>query len=226
MIQSAFDYIKLYLSHCMNEIHSYMATKTGRTINWNNFDGKSEQTIEYDARDRIILKGWSDHNICGNLRIMGSFIKLNMYSYYNLGNLRVERNYDREILETKIYYPHGSPRCETWQKIKYDGGCHRDNAPAIINYYDTGQISSESWRQDQLRHRIDGPAVIKYYRSGQIKSQSWWYHGQRHRDNGPATIAYLPDGNLQYKSYWVKNDRLYVERPIRYRPSRYIFSHH
>lgn len=125
---------------------------------------------------------------------------------YRSGIPRIEHILLNSKTETKTYYPTGVLR-NIKRSIK-GHDCHCDNAPALISYYKTGQISSESWRQKQKCHRIDGPAVTKYYPNGKIKKESWWYNGERHRDNNPATIAYRPDGSVQYTSWWYHGTHL------------------
>lgn len=50
--------------------------------------------------------------------------------------------------------------------FNYSGKIHREHKPAIISYYENGEIRKEEYRlYDNLR-RNDGPAWIKYYDNG------------------------------------------------------------
>ena len=58
------------------------------------------------------------------------------------------------------------------------------------------------------KHREDGPAVTDYYKSGKIKIQEWYLNGKLHREDGPAFIKRFPNGRLEYEK-WYLNGQLH-----------------
>ena len=51
---------------------------------------------------------------------------------------------------------------------------HREDGPAYINYFLTGEIESEQYYQNNVYHRIDGPAFIGYDRDGTILRERYY----------------------------------------------------
>lgn len=51
---------------------------------------------------------------------------------------------------------------------------HNTNGPAIILYYENGNIGREAWCQNGKYHRHDGPAIIFYDINGTIQKEEWW----------------------------------------------------
>jgi len=56
-------------------------------------------------------------------------------------------------------------------------------------------------------HRKDAPAVIEYYEDGQIAGEFWHINNRRHRADGPAAIYFNKDGSISYKEYWIDGKR-------------------
>ena len=54
----------------------------------------------------------------------------------------------------------------------------------------------DSWFKKDRWHRLNGPAIIEYYDNGQISVVCWYYQGScRRSDGGPIEIVYDKDGN-------------------------------
>lgn len=58
--------------------------------------------------------------------------------------------------------------------------------PHITYYDDRVTIESESWFYNGGLHREDGPACIQYREDGTIWREAWHQHGNMHRLDGPA----------------------------------------
>ena len=59
-----------------------------------------------------------------------------------------------------------------------------------------------------IRHREDGPALIVYYESGNINYEHYYINGQRHREDGPAVINYNEDGSVSSEYYSINGIRI------------------
>ena len=89
------------------------------------------------------------------------------------------------------------------KKIKSENG----NYKKIYYYdAEETKISSKFYynSKDKL-HREDGPAEIWYYESGEIMNELYYINGKRHRLNGPAVIWYNRSGEIEYKYYYINN---------------------
>lgn len=91
---------------------------------------------------------------------------------------------------------------------------HRENGPAIIDYYDTGEIHMEQWYINDSIHRDNAPAIIKYDKKGHKIGYMWWNHGLRHREDGPAVMCYNEDGECIEKEYFWNYNKItdFVEK--------------
>lgn len=78
-------------------------------------------------------------------------------------NYNDHKIYDHKSCKTEYYY----------LNFQY----HRTDGPAIITYYESGQISHEYYYLNGQRHRIDGPAYIEYDESGKIKNERHYING-------------------------------------------------
>jgi len=59
------------------------------------------------------------------------------------------------------------------------GQIHRENdLPAVIWYYNNGNIEEECWHQNGEIHRIGGSAVICYHEDGSINLEEWYLNGE------------------------------------------------
>lgn len=78
-----------------------------------------------------------------------------------------------------------------------DEKTHRDNKPAIITYYENGNLQSEAWVRYDNYYRDDNlPAFIRYDDNGNISLSIWYKDGQVHCEDGPGRIIYNPDGTI------------------------------
>lgn len=89
-------------------------------------------------------------------------------------------------------------------EYRYEGIRHREDGPAVVQYYKDGNKKYEAWSINNRPHREDGPAKIWYYENGNKEIEEWWIDNELHREDGPATIEYYENGNKQYES-WYKN---------------------
>ena len=61
----------------------------------------------------------------------------------------------------------------------------------VISYYDDGKsIYQKEWFLNGKLHKEDGPAVIGYYLSGDIEYEVWYLNGNEHRTDGPSYVEY------------------------------------
>lgn len=63
---------------------------------------------------------------------------------------------------------------------------------------------SEWFNENGLRHRdSDLPAIISYYNNGEIDYMDFYQHGMRHRDEDlPAFVIYNRDGSIAREAWW------------------------
>ena len=97
---------------------------------------------------------------------------------------------------------------ETYKKP--NGLLHREDGPAVIVYYENGNIKSEEYYIDGERHREDGPTQISYYSDGLISEVSYFLNGIRHRDQAPAIQTFYNNGKKSSELYYI-NNRLHRE---------------
>jgi hypothetical protein len=74
-----------------------------------------------------------------------------------------------------------------------------DGSPRRIEYYKNGTTTS--------RHRNDGPAVQEWYRNGTLKYELWAVNGKYHREDGPAVSHYHSGGLLVEEGYYLQGER-------------------
>ena len=96
-----------------------------------------------------------------------------------------------------------------YERVWYKNGkIHRDNDPADIVYYESGQIQYEEWYKNGELYRENGPPKICYYENGQIDFEQWYKNGKIHRDNDPADIVYYESGQIKNET-WYKNGKIH-----------------
>jgi hypothetical protein len=54
---------------------------------------------------------------------------------------------------------------------------HRKAGPAMVEYYENGNISTEIYYYNERIHRIDGPAWVSYNKEGGIYYKYFFFHG-------------------------------------------------
>ena len=74
---------------------------------------------------------------------------------------------------------------------------HREDGPALTEYFFSGNPSREYWVKHGIKHRDNAPAVIAYYQNGEKEYVCWYRNGKIHRDDGPALIHYDRDGRVE-----------------------------
>ena len=52
-------------------------------------------------------------------------------------------------------------------------------------------------------HREDGPAIREFYDNNELDYKAYYKNGKRHRINGPAIIVFSNDGRLCYNAYYI-----------------------
>ena len=80
-----------------------------------------------------------------------------------------------------------------WEK---DGYLHRQDGPALIQFYESGQVKRELYYLNGVLQREGEPANILYFESGAVKAVAWHMRGLLHRCGGPAVILYGPEGDV------------------------------
>ena len=85
-----------------------------------------------------------------------------------------------------------------------DDKYHRLDGPAIINYYENGQIEKEEYYINGLLYRENGPSIVRYYRNGDKAEEHWSY------ENGikKQTSLYYRNGNLKCQFYFNNKNEL------------------
>ena len=99
------------------------------------------------------------------------------------------------------YHDNGRVKKEEWCKGDYV--YHRPgNAPAVVEYFESGKIRYEAWYVDDRCHRAGGgPAYILYFENGQIQEKKWIEDGKLHRVDAPVVITYFEDGSIKERKY-------------------------
>lgn len=105
---------------------------------------------------------------------------------------------------TNDHYASGRPRYVRYFKEESMETPHRENGPALIQYYDMegSPLLNESYFVDGISHRTDGPADIMYYPNGNIIEEVYLVDGECHRLGEPASTKYDENGNITYKAYY------------------------
>ena len=63
-------------------------------------------------------------------------------------------------------------KTETWNR---HGKTHRLNGPAVTHLsYETGNLQVKFWKNDDKVNRKDGPAIIRYYENGNVMVETWY----------------------------------------------------
>lgn len=73
----------------------------------------------------------------------------------------------------------------------------------IEYYYGTMVPKRVSYFLKNEKHNLRGPAVINYYESGNVKSHLYYINGVSHRrGRNPASIEYYEDGSIKSTRYF------------------------
>lgn len=91
--------------------------------------------------------------------------------------------------------------------------------PSIVTNPDG--TKTVSWRQNGHLHRDNGPAVIEYWSSGVVKSTAWYQDGEYYRDNGLVVTEYTPDGAISSET-WLTDGHTSHQPPVDVREAMFI----
>ena len=81
---------------------------------------------------------------------------------------------------------------------------HREDGPAVEEWYENGQKSLESYVINNNFHREDGPAIIEWYENGQKIREAYYINDKRHREDGPAIQKWFENGKIEHEAYYIK----------------------
>lgn len=89
---------------------------------------------------------------------------------------------------------------------------HREDKPAIIEYYKNGTVMAKHWKYNDNYLRVNGSSLVTYHKNGRIKNEAWLDGDTYHRLEAPTLITYDENGNVIDKQYWWhgKNINKYV----------------
>ena len=118
--------------------------------------------------------------------------------------LYCEKTYRNGKLRSVCYY-----KDETKQKL------HREDGPAITQYYENGNKKYDKYFIEGKLHREDGPAITQYYENGNKKYDKYFIEGKLHREDGPAIICYRENGSKEYEEYYKTGERHRIDGPSR-----------
>ena len=82
-----------------------------------------------------------------------------------------------------------------------------DEMSKVVYCNSSGRIYVEYYYEEDKLHREDGPAVIAYYESGNKKLGSYYLNGKLHREDGPAVIWYSQSGEI-FDDYYINGEYL------------------
>tara|TARA_R110002049_G_scaffold28977_1_gene98610 strand:+ start:3633 stop:4415 length:783 start_codon:yes stop_codon:yes gene_type:complete len=81
-------------------------------------------------------------------------------------------------------------------------------------WYPSGQLKTEIWRDGDNRHRDGLPSHREWYPNGQLKEEKWYSHDTLYNEHGPSMREWYEDGQLKEERYISGSD--YVENgPVR-----------
>jgi antitoxin component YwqK of YwqJK toxin-antitoxin module len=102
----------------------------------------------------------------------------------------------------ELYYPDGTLQMRTY----YDDNNqpHREDGPAIEEFYKNGAIKHRTWYIRGKQHRDDGPAHEWFRKNGTLSHHTWYNHGKTERIDGPIEERFYKDGNLLSR-VWSQN---------------------
>ena len=69
-------------------------------------------------------------------------------------------------------------------------------------------------------HKEDGPAYIHFYNTGQLCSVGYYRNGDLHKEDGPAAISYSKSGDVDCTMYAISGKIITPMQFNRYRDSK------
>ena len=97
---------------------------------------------------------------------------------------------------------------------KLNGQKHREDGPAIQEWYEDEQKFIEEYFIKNEYHREDGPAIQEWHENGKVFRQLYYLHDKMHREDGPAAIYYKKNGKI--------GNTIYCLNDIRYNREEWI----
>ena len=89
-------------------------------------------------------------------------------------------------------------------------------------YPGTKKKYGEYYELNDKRHREDGPASICYYESGNIECEYYYINGKSHREDNPAVIYYYENGNIKREYYYINDKKLTKQEFDKYKRKRHL----
>lgn len=131
--------------------------------------------------------------------------------YYAV-NGKLHSYYDDE----PSYIAYNSEGIVICRKHYKNGVLHNTRGPAVIYYYDNGQLHYMWFMRNGKIHRSNIlPAIIEYYMNGSLCSESFYTNGFENRlYSKPSTIEYYPNGIIKKKYYYVNGELFNENGPI------------
>jgi len=84
-----------------------------------------------------------------------------------------------KIEKSVDYYNNGNIWHEGWHKEGNEYQCHREDGPAYVVYYYSGEKEFEVWCVHNKKHKVDGPAFISYNKDGTVRFEKYYINGER-----------------------------------------------
>ena len=171
------------------------------------------------VNDKGNVKSFAEMSISGFMPILSSFTSVEdglafiesfkpgfrytpYFAEFVNSKIKVIEKENKTVYKLGDYKYIKHPNAEVWYHKKQ---LHREDGPAIIEYYEDGKIKIEKYIINNNQHREDGPAIIEYYEDGKIKIEKYIINDKLYRENGPAIITYSKNGNIKEEEYLINN---------------------
>lgn len=100
---------------------------------------------------------------------------------------------------TQLNYKNGKPHIMWFNDPDYGDQYHNTGGPAIVQYFESGNVKCMEYYVNGQVHCTSGPAFIEYDENGNITSQRWYLHGhEMDRTLFPASMELLTAAKLLY----------------------------
>ncbi|VVU94287.1 hypothetical protein CPAV1605_7 [seawater metagenome] len=90
---------------------------------------------------------------------------------------------------------------------------HRENKPAWIEWYTSGELSFMSWFKDNNPYRLNKPAYISWFKNGSVKKEIWMINYKISRIKGPAYQEWY-ENNIKKIEKWLINGNPKIKKGI------------
>jgi len=115
---------------------------------------------------------------------------------------------DFKVVTITYYHDDNETLIRGKRQFNSNGQLHRENKPAEIWYYESGEIEYKIYWLNDIKHRVDGPAYISYHQMNHnIEHVEYYINGKRHRLDGPASIWYDIHNNIQSEEYFIQDTK-------------------